>query len=218
MWYTKGHNEVFDEGLESRFESGCGMEKSAFPDLPEIVSGDILLRKIRMDDAEDLLECLSDPAVTERMMHCRVESRAAMEKRIAAYLREYENRAGARFGTVLRESGKMIGSVMLTPVQYRARAVLGFYLNPAFWGRGYAKDMVCAAINFGFAQAGLWRIEANCFVENLASAHVMEHCGMQCEGISEDYYFVRGVLRSVRRYAILKRDWEKQYGKSDAAR
>lgn len=188
-----------------------------FPDLPEITKGQILLRKICISDAEDLLECLSDPAVTERMMHCPVNTLSNMKKRIDAYLREYENHAGARFGVVSRETGKMIGSVMLTPIQYPARAMLGFYVNRAYWGSGFAKDMVCAAINFGFSQAGLQRIEANCFVENIASARVMERAGMQCEGISEDYYFVHGCLKSVMRYAILKRNWEKKDGKADAS-
>lgn len=188
------------------------MTQWEFPELPEIVTERLLIRKIRPSDAQDLLECLSDPIVTEKMMHRRVITLAEMQDRVRAYLREYECHAGARFGAVLRQSGKMIGSVMLTPVQYAGRAVLGFYINRAYWGHGFAAEMVLATMQFGFSQAGLCRIEASCFEENLASARVMERCGMRCEGISEDYYFVHGELKNVKRYALLRRDWEKMYG------
>lgn len=189
-----------------------------FAELPELRCGKILLRKLRLADTRALWECLSDPVLTERMMHRRVPSLAAMEERVRAYLREYETHANARFGAVSVEDGRLIGSAMLTPVQHPARAVLGFYVNRSCWGRGYARDMVSAILRFGFEQAGMNRIEGTCFVENTASARVMERCGMQCEGLAEDYYYVNGKLRDVRRFALLRRDWEKWNGTGDAAR
>lgn len=192
------------------------MAQRRFLDLPNIEIGQIVLRKICLQDAEDLFECLSDPVLTERMMHCRVETLHAMRQRICGYLREYERHTNVRFGAVLREKHKMIGSVMLMPIQTHEKASMGFYIHRAYWGHGYATDMVRAAIDFAFAKAGFTEIEARCFVENIASARVMERCGMRDCGMACGYYFIQGVQRKVKQYYICKEDWREAYGKTNA--
>jgi RimJ/RimL family protein N-acetyltransferase len=65
---------------------------------------------------------------------------------------------------------------------HRAQAELGWVLDPAATGRGYATEAVCALISFCFNDLGVRRVVANCFVDNTASWRLMERVGMRREG------------------------------------
>ena len=84
---------------------------------------------------------------------------------------------------------------------------IGYVLNPAYWGHGYACEAVEAVLRFGFIDIGLNRIEARHMVGNDRSAGVMKHCGMQYEGTLRDVLFVKNKYRTVSVYSILKRDF-----------
>jgi len=86
----------------------------------------------------------------------------------------------------------VIGDLMLrrgdawaqTEVADRARRVeaeLGWVLNPAFTGHGYATEAVRELLRHCFEDLGLHRVTANCFLENDASWRLMERLGMRRE-------------------------------------
>ncbi|MDR3686607.1 MAG: GNAT family N-acetyltransferase [Coriobacteriia bacterium] len=55
---------------------------------------------------------------------------------------------------------------------------IGWRLDPAFWGRGYATQAARAVLDFGFRAAGLEEIVAFTATCNLRSRAVMERLGM----------------------------------------
>jgi RimJ/RimL family protein N-acetyltransferase len=88
------------------------------------------------------------------------------------------------------------------------QAELGWCLDPAYGGRGYATEAVTAAMRLCFDDLGLRRVVANCFAANEASWRLMERLGMRCE--------VRTVEESLHRsgewmdglgYALLDHEW-----------
>ena len=181
---------------------------SSLLDLPTLETPRLLLRKIRMEDAAGLFACLSDPAVTGPMHHSTVQSREELESKIREYLAEYEEGLCARWCAVHKEDGHVVGSVLLYTVGHPARAACGSVVNRADWRHGYATEMLSAALAFGFDTLGLYRIEADHFLENAESGRVMERCGMRCEGDSPGFYWEHGAPRCVRHYAITRPDWE----------
>ena len=58
---------------------------------------------------------------------------------------------------------------------------VGWRLDAAFWGRGYASEAARAALEFGFDVLRLDEIVAFTAVENLRSRRVMERIGMTCD-------------------------------------
>jgi RimJ/RimL family protein N-acetyltransferase len=64
---------------------------------------------------------------------------------------------------------------------------LGFGLVRHSWGRGYAKEVVCAAVEWLLREPSVWRVWAYCDIENAASARVLEQAGMTCEGTARRY-------------------------------
>ncbi|RJS92366.1 GNAT family N-acetyltransferase [Salinisphaera sp. Q1T1-3] len=62
-------------------------------------------------------------------------------------------------------------------------AELGFILHPDHWGRGLAREAGAAVMAAACEIDDLYRIWACCDVDNTASMRVLEHLGMQREGV-----------------------------------
>ncbi len=79
---------------------------------------------------------------------------------------------------------------------------LGYALGRAFWGQGYAAEATFAMI--GAARAlGLGGLQAYSFVENPASARVLEKAGFSKVGTIVREYSKRGGMRRVIHFRIM---------------
>jgi RimJ/RimL family protein N-acetyltransferase len=116
---------------------------------------------------------------------------------------------------------EIIGDLMLRPENARAQrevadrarvvqAELGCVLDPAHHRHGYATEAVTEVIRCSFAELGLRRITANCFLDNHTSWRLMERVGMRRES-----HLVRESLHRTGRwldtltYAILADEWRR---------
>ena len=63
-----------------------------------------------------------------------------------------------------------------------SEGLLGYLVDPAHHGRGYATEIVGAALDLAFGDLGLHRVTAGCFADNVASWRVME--GWACDASS----------------------------------
>jgi RimJ/RimL family protein N-acetyltransferase len=63
----------------------------------------------------------------------------------------------------------------------RRQVELGWVLDPAYTGHGYATEAVRALIRHCFDELEVHRITANCFLDNEASWRLMERVGMRRE-------------------------------------
>lgn len=81
---------------------------------------------------------------------------------------------------------------------------IGYIQHRDHWGRGYATEATAALVAFGFEQLGLHRIWSDCVVENQASAHVMEKCGLRREGCLRHHSIKAGAWRDHLVYAVLE--------------
>jgi RimJ/RimL family protein N-acetyltransferase len=96
--------------------------------------------------------------------------------------------------TVIVElDGNVIGDFMLriedawaqTEVADQARgtqAELGWVLDPAYAGHGYATESVRCLLEYCFRALGVRRVVANCFLANDTSWRLMDRVGMRREG------------------------------------
>jgi RimJ/RimL family protein N-acetyltransferase len=76
---------------------------------------------------------------------------------------------------------------------------LGYALGRSYWGQGYATEGVRAMVDFA-RTLGLRALEAYTFVENPASARVLDKAGFTDLGIVRRRYPSRGGMRRVRHY------------------
>lgn len=76
---------------------------------------------------------------------------------------------------------------------------LGYFLEPQYWGRGYATEATLLVLGFAFRELGATVMRASCDQRNSASERVMKRCGMQREPNCE--------LPGRRAYRILRDEW-----------
>jgi RimJ/RimL family protein N-acetyltransferase len=73
----------------------------------------------------------------------------------------------------LARTGGLVGDCVLF-WRSRGQAEVGYVLDPAHYGRGYATEAVEALLRLGFEDLGLHRAAARCDARNAASWRVME--------------------------------------------
>jgi RimJ/RimL family protein N-acetyltransferase len=113
-----------------------------------------------------------------------------------------------QFVVMLVEAERLIGSCGIRKDSPDARqADIGYELDPAYWGHGYATEPAQAVLRFGFLELGLHRVWAQCIAENTASMHVLERLGMQREGCLRDNVWMKGRWWDTLIYSILEDEW-----------
>jgi len=121
---------------------------------------------------------------------------------------------------VVERDGRLIGDFMLrvenawsqAEVADQARgaqAELGWVLDPAHTGAGYATEAVRALLRHCFEELGVRRVVANCFLANDTSWRLMERLGMRREvhAVRESLHRSGQWLDTVA-YALLREEWE----------
>jgi ribosomal-protein-alanine N-acetyltransferase len=113
------------------------------------------------------------------------------------------------FGVFLKESDALIGRVALSNVSRGAwqNATLGYYIDEAHNGHGYATEAVRLALQFAFGPAGLHRVQAAVLPRNIASRRVLEKAGFSREGRSTKYLQINGVWEDHETFAMTLEDW-----------
>lgn len=90
----------------------------------------------------------------------------------------------------------------------KAEAGIGYMIDPAHAGRGYATEIASALLSLAFEELGVHRVTAGCFADNVASWRVMEKLGMRREqhGIRDSWHAERGWIDGFT-YAMLAEEW-----------
>lgn len=179
-----------------------------FSKIPTIETDRLILRKILIDDVEDMHEYSKESSVTQYLTwspHVDV-----------AYTLEYVNYLQSRYrsgdffdwGVVLKETGKMIGTCGFTRFDYANNsAEIGYVLNPDYYGQGIATEASGRVIRFGFEMLDLNRIECRYIIGNDASRRVMEKNGMTFEGVRREGMLIKGTYRDIGICSILREDF-----------
>jgi len=90
------------------------------------------------------------------------------------------------------------------------QAEIGITLAQAYQGQGYAAEALDWLVGELFRAYDLHRIRANCDVENLASARLLERLGFRREAHFIENLWFKGRWSSEFWYALLRREWEAQ--------
>jgi ribosomal-protein-alanine N-acetyltransferase len=177
-----------------------------FADLPELETESLLLRKMRLDDAQAMFAYASDPEVTRYVLFETHRSVEDSEEFLRFAVEGYERGDFGGWGIVLKKSGAFIGTCGVDVNYEHARAELGYVLSREHWGKGLMPEAVRAVIRFGFRRMELNRIQARCIAENTASERVMEKAGMTYEGTLRESEYIKGAYRDMKLYSILRRE------------
>lgn len=179
-----------------------------FRQLATLETDRLRMRPLALADALEVFAYARDPEVARTLTWEPHASLADSERFVQSVLEAYERDEAAPWALVLKETGRVVGTLGFGSWSKRHKnAEIGYALAREHWNRGLMTEAVEAALRFGFTQMGLHRIEARCLPENRASARVLEKNGMRREGTLRDAMFVKGAFRTLHVYAILRNEW-----------
>ncbi len=139
----------------------------------------LTLRPIGLTDAPALYTMRSDPSVVEYTPAPLYTSLAQAEEYIAR-VRQQARRGECHVWAVCLRAAPagMIGLVCLwNPTNAGAHFDIGYEQNPAFWGNGYMREAVGAALGYAFDKLSLAAVDANPMEANLPSIRLLASCG-----------------------------------------
>lgn len=112
------------------------------------------------------------------------------------------------FGIFLRETDELVGEISLFEVKRGPlqKCMLGYSLDQAHNGKGYASEAVRQVVKFAFKEAGLHRIEAGAMPRNKGSLRVLEKAGFRPEGLARKNVKINGVWEDHQMFSILDED------------
>jgi RimJ/RimL family protein N-acetyltransferase len=170
----------------------------------------INLRKLRKSDAPFLYQNANDKEVTRYTTlpyPCKLE-------RVQEFIKEthpkIRKETAYELGIELKETGQIIGVMSLMHIDPASKnAEAGYWLGKKYWGQGLAKEALKLILEFGFKKLELIRIYARVMHPNIASARLLERCGLKYEGRMRKSTFTNGKWMDDLMYAILREEYKR---------
>ena len=174
----------------------------------------LLLRPIRVADAETIWPHVSDPEISLYMSwnpHRSIEE-------TRTFIADVERRAleGGAFtwAIVERESGRIIGLVSLIAILRTHRALrydkaeLAYWIGRPYQGRGFATEACRAIIQYAFANLSLHKITVAHDLLNDASGKLISRLGFREIGIEREHFQKNGRWVDHKIYELLESEWQ----------
>jgi RimJ/RimL family protein N-acetyltransferase len=169
------------------------------------------LRWLTLDDAEGLLSIFSNPEVTRYWSTEPWTSIEQARESIEQSLAGYADGSGLRFAIELLEQSGIVGTASLHKfVDGSRRCEIGYALARPYWAQGYVGEALRAALDYGFRELHLNRVEADIDPNNIASGRVLERLGFRKEGYMPERWIVHGEPADTVYYGLLRRYWDEK--------
>lgn len=154
----------------------------------------LILRRYRAEDARDCFSFLSDEE--SAYLDC-CSAFAEMDEAYAEFLETFGQQL--RYMVVLKETGKVIGTIHLFPDDSRAVETmeLGYTIDRAYWRRGYAQEALGALLELLQGQLRQELVTAGTLPENIPSQGLLGKLGFQQEGLRRKAVWHEGLNRAV---------------------
>ncbi|MEV5432014.1 GNAT family N-acetyltransferase [Streptomyces sp. NPDC052701] len=175
----------------------------------------LVLRPFTEADTDRLLALDNDPEVMRFLNGGKPTSRETIRTRTLPRLLHDHPCFGTRgyWAAEEKATGIFLGWFEFRPLDEHSAAVaeLGYRLDKAAWGRGYATEGSRALIAKGFTDLGVERITANTMAVNTRSRRVMEKAGLRfLRKFTGDWpEAIEGSEHGEVEYGLTRTDWER---------
>lgn len=176
---------------------------------PTLESERLHLRPFADSDAGDLFALQSNADVLRYWDSPPWVDRTSITRFMAGCRQVEQEGSGARVAIERKSDKAFIGWCTFNdwnPV-FRS-ASLGYCLNQAVWGHGYATEAARVLLEWAFDTLDLNRVQSETDTRNVASARVLEKLGFVHEGTLREDCIVNGVVSDSWVYGLLRRDWK----------
>jgi len=150
------------------------MLKLDFSSYPNLITERLVLRQVRMNDANEIRQVRSDERVNEFLDRAPATNLDEAIFFIDRILRGILNHEWFYWAITIRGSDELIGTICLWNIdEANELAEIGYELKPAFQGRGIMQEAIASVINFGFNKVKLNIITAMPKMGNVKSIRLL---------------------------------------------
>jgi RimJ/RimL family protein N-acetyltransferase len=170
----------------------------------------LLLRPLKTADADALLAYRSRQDVSRWVPFEPMSSDDILERIAGQWSRTELTDEGQALtlGAEVAATGELAGDVILMwHSREHAGGEVGYVLNPALGGHGYATEAAAGMLRLGFEELGLHRIVARIDEDNEASAKLARRLGMRQEARLVQNEFFKGRWSNELDFAMLAEEW-----------
>ena len=164
-----------------------------------LVTNRLILREMKLSDAEALFEMESNPKVHHYLWNKPLTNTSEVHSYIEFVRAQYIQNNIGRFVVILKETNQLIGWAGL---KYNTEMVnnkvdfydIGYRLSEKFWGKGYAIEASFAWLDYGFNVMKIKLLEAAAHADNIASNRILQKIGLKMteqyveDGVSWNWY------------------------------
>lgn len=148
-----------------------------------LVSARLVLRPLVQADVAPIQRYAGDEAValrTAAIPHPYPPGAALAF--VAAAREQFAQGLNYVYAMVTRDGAEFVGCIELRPALGGRAGIIGYWVGPPHWGRGYAGEALRRVVAHAFEGLGLDRLIANVHTDNPASARVLEKAGFAMTG------------------------------------
>jgi RimJ/RimL family protein N-acetyltransferase len=171
----------------------------------------LTMRRFTEADGELLVELDSDPEVMRFLTGKPTPQDEIEQKVLPEILAGYERHPQlGTFAAYQKPDGAFVGWFGLQPTGEPKTVDVGYRLNRAAWGKGYATEGTRALIAKAFTELGMDRVIADTMAVNYRSRAVMRRAGLRFVRVFHIHFDdpLPGAQFGEVEYAVDRRTWE----------
>lgn len=175
---------------------------------PSLITNRLKLVEITHNHVDSLYEILSLEEVTRYYGTDRFTYLGEASRLIDMFNKNFFEKRGIRWGIILKENQKFIGTIGLNGLQMNnKRAEIGYELHPTYWRKGYISEAIEKVLQFSFENMDINRMGAVVYPENEPSLNLLMKLGFEKEGLLRGYIQQNGQFHDTYVLSLLKYEW-----------
>jgi ribosomal-protein-alanine N-acetyltransferase len=155
-----------------------------FGEFPQLADGAMCLRKIGVDDLEEVFALYSNKRIFEFCGILNQKNKSVVQSAIGHFERDFNHQTRIKWGIAPGALGGRIAGIIEATDFNRIvnRVTIGYFLHPDHWHRGFATAAVTILTRFLIETVGVNRVQAEVMPGNVHSKQVLLKNGFRLEG------------------------------------
>lgn len=168
------------------------------------------LRMLDEKDADGMLEWMHDPKVYQ---YFRFPCEETNKERAVEFIHNAQMqfvKGDNRHYAIADDEDNYLGTISLKDIDMQSlNAEFAISMRSAAQGQGMATEATKELLRIAFEEIGLQRVYLNVISDNERAVHLYEKCGFVYEGEFRNHIKIRGEMKSLKWYGILKEEFGK---------
>jgi ribosomal-protein-alanine N-acetyltransferase len=179
-------------------------------EIPVIETEKIIIRKLKLEDAPELVKYYSNENVCRYLDWNGPETLERGYEIIKIWNQGYIDGWIIRFAIADKVTDEIIGTIFLNEFEGK-RAEIGYELSECYWRHGIMSEAIHKVLSLGFEQLDLVRIQAFVCDENMASKEILKKFNFKEEGYLRQFecHNVTEECKDMFVYGLLNTEFQK---------